>query len=120
MDKLKPISLWTVKIIISVGFLLASSGKLFQSETVITMFREWGYFNVFYLIVGICELLLAILILVPKTSLYSAVGLFILMIGALGTHLLHDPLLEIVRPLVFMIFLAIVLYSEMKKGEVKI
>lgn len=120
MEKLRSIFLWTLRGIISLGFLLASSGKLFQSEAVINMFQEWGYVNGFYLLIGICELLLAILILVPKTSLYSAIGLIILMTGALGTHLLHDPLLEIIRPLVFMVLLAAVLYLEMKKREVKI
>jgi len=117
MKRGKRILCWTLKAIVALGFLLASLGKVTQSEPVIEMFRAWGYFDGFYLIIGILELSLAILILIPKTSRYAAIGLFLVMIGALITHLINDPLVEIIRPIVFMMFLAPIIYFQWNKGK---
>ena len=112
MKKFKLYSLWISKVIISLLFILASIGKLAKNESVIQMFKEWGYVDGFYFIIGLLELVLAILLLIPKTALYSAILLFILMIGALFTHLTNDPFLEIIRPIIFMIFLAIIILLQ--------
>ena len=92
--------------------MLASSGKLARNESVIQMFHDWGYFDQFYLIIGILELLAAILLLIPKTSIYAAIFLIILMSGALITHLIHDPLIEMIRPGIFMVFLGLIIYLQ--------
>lgn len=109
MEKLKPYLLWFIKIVISILFLLASIGKLTSNESVIDMFREWGYFDGFHIAIGMLELILALLILIPRTSLYAAISLFIIMIGAFFTHLLNDSLIELSRPIVFMLLLSIVI-----------
>jgi len=115
MKKLKLYANWSLRILVSVGFLFASLGKLLGKETVILMFQKWGYFDGFYFIVGISELVLAILILIPKTAFYSAIGLFIIMIGAFFTHLIHDPILQLLRPSLFMLFLLLIVYLEREK-----
>ena len=115
MKKFKPYLLWIINILISLLFILASIGKLSNNEAVISMFNEWGYFDGFHLIIGFLELSLAILLLIPKTSLYSAILLFGLMIGALVTHLINDPIGEILRPLIFMTFLSIIIYLQRNK-----
>jgi hypothetical protein len=91
---------------------MASSGKLAQNQVVIDMFHNWGYFNGFYMVIGILEFVLAILLLVRKTSLHAAVSLFVIMIGALITHLIHDSIGNVIRPLVFMGFLGVIVYME--------
>ena len=115
MEKFKPYLLWIAKIIISMLFLLASIGKLSKNELVIKMFHDWGYFDGFYFMIGLLEFILAILLLIPKTSLYAAVLLFILMIGALITHLNNDPFVEIIRPIIFMSFLSLIIYLQWDK-----
>ena len=112
MSKFNRYLSWILKIIISIGFMLASSGKLARNESVIQMFHDWGYFDQFYLIIGILELLAAILLLIPKTSIYAAIFLIILMSGALITHLIHDPLIEMIRPGIFMAFLGMIIYLQ--------
>lgn len=107
--------LWFFKVILSILFLLASLGKLTNNEAVIEMFSNWGFFNSFYLIIGVLELSLAILLLIPKTSLYSAISLFVIMIGALITHIIHDPISQIIRPLIFMALLSIVISLQWLK-----
>ena len=117
MDKFKLYLLWTFKIIISILFLLASTGKLAQDEAVIDMFRNWGYFNGFYLIIGILEFSLAILLLFHKTSMYAAIALMVIMIGAMFTHFIHDPIAEVVRPLIFMGVLCAIVYLQHSMGS---
>ncbi len=117
MNKIKPYLLWALKIVISLLFILASTGKLTANEAVIEMFRNWGFFDGFYLIIGIIEFALAILLLIPRTSLYAALSLFVLMIGALITHLINDPISEIIRPLIFMILLATIIFFQWNKRE---
>lgn len=59
----------------------------------------------------------AVLILIPKTSFYAAIGLIVIMIGALITHLMHDPIGQIIRPSVFMLLLGINLVLLRKGGN---
>ena len=109
--------IWSLRILLGLGFLMASLGKLSRSEVVIQMFQEWGYFQHFYIIIGILELSLAILLIIPKTSVYAILGLIVIMIGALITHLLHDPPLEMLRPIVFMVLLLVLFYLQKGKRQ---
>ena len=115
MKSIRPYMLWISKITLSILFLLASLGKLTQNGAVIDMFTSWGYFDGFYLIIGVLELSFAILLLIPKTSMYSAIALFVIMIGALITHLIHDPIDQIFRPLIFMALLSGVILLQRRK-----
>lgn len=115
MKKLHLYLLWISKIIISVLFILASIGKLTNDPSVIQMFQEWGYFKGFHMIIGVLEFVLAILLLIPKTSVYAGISLFVLMIGAMVTHLLNDPITEIFRPAIFMFLLTIIVYLQWDK-----
>lgn len=93
---------WTLRVMVSLAFLFASLGKLSQNEAVIEMFSNWGFPNGFYFIVGLVEILLAIGLLIRKTLKVSLLGLGILMIGAAVTHVLNDPIIEVIRPLIFL------------------
>ena len=55
MKKAKLIFNWILRILISLGFLLASFGKLSNNPKVLTMFEDWGYPNDFHLVIGIFE-----------------------------------------------------------------
>ena len=109
-DRTKMIINWIARAIIAIGFLLASIGKLTSNPQVIGMFENWGYPTRFYLLIGILELVGAILILIPKTVFHTAIGLFIIMIGAMITHIVSDPIINIIRPLVFMSLLSLIIY----------
>ncbi len=110
MKKGQKILSWIVRILISIAFLLASTGKLTSNEAVIEMFNNWGFPNGFYMVIGVLELLLAILLLVPKTMKVALFGLAILMIGATITHLLKDSIAQMIRPLLFLALLFVVYY----------
>lgn len=105
MKKYKLVFSWILRILIFLGFLLASAGKLTNNPQVIEMFENWGYPNGFYFFIGILELLLAVLLLIPKTLKIAIFGILIILIGAMATHILNDPLLEVIRPTVFLVLL---------------
>ncbi len=105
MSKSKLIVSWTLRILISIGFLLASLGKLTNNPSVIEMFQNWGFPNGFYFIIGLIELLLAIAILIPKVLKYAMIGMTSILIGAMGTHIVNDPIGQLIRPILFLIAL---------------
>lgn len=74
------------------------------------MFRHWGFPDKFYLAVGVLELLGAIGLLISRVSGYAAAGLIVLMIGAAATHIINGEGLQVLRPLIFIVFLALVVY----------
>jgi len=108
MNKSKVILSWILRILVAIGFLAASLGKLSNNPQVITMFDQWGFPDGFHFVIGALEFIFAVLVLMPKTLKVALIGLFVLMIGALFTHILNDPIQEVLRPLVFMILLGII------------
>ncbi len=115
MKKWKSVLSWVLRILVSLGFLLASLGKLSSLPEVINMFENWGYPKPFYFIVGILEILFAILIIIPKTIKMALIGLGVLMIGAVMTHLINDPVGELIRPFIFIFLLTGVYYLNYYK-----
>ena len=105
---------WLVRILLALAFTLASLGKLTSHPGVLEMFTRFGFPDGFYLLIGVMELAGAVLILIPKTRKVAVMILAIIVVGATGTHLIHDPLTELIRPLVFAVFLALAWYLPRK------
>ena len=102
--------MWIVQILLAAFYVLAASGKLMSRPQWIEMFRNWGFPDKFYLVIGALELVGAIGLLIPRTAGYAAAGLILLMIGAALTNLIHGDGLQVLRPLIFMVFLTLVVY----------
>jgi putative oxidoreductase len=109
-SRLKSVISWIVQILLAVFYLLAASGKLMSRPQWIGLFRNWGFPDKFYLIVGVLEVLGAVGLLIPRLAGYAAAGLIVLMIGAAATHLINGEGLHVLRPLIFIVFLALVFY----------
>ena len=122
-SKLKSVISWTLQILLAAFYALAAYGKLISRPQWIALFRNWGFPERFYLVVGVLELFGAIGLLIPRLVGYAAVGLIVLMIGAAATHLLTGEGLQVLRPLIAIVFLALVVYlrrpwaSRNKKRE---
>lgn len=116
MNKTQKNIWWALRILLSLGFLAASLGKLTQNPAVLDMFAQWGYSPTFALIIGALELMLGVLLLVSKTSFYAAIGLLGLMAGAAVTHIMHDSMGELLRPAIFSLLLAGVVYLEKRNS----
>lgn len=79
---------WLVLIGAALFFLAAGGRKLFNDPSMIALFRDLGYPDWFRYVVGAAEAVLAILLLVPRTSLLAAAGFIVLMTGAAVSELL--------------------------------
>ncbi len=94
---------WIFIVLLALGFLLASLGKLTGGQT--AMFSNWGYPEWFAIFIGIAELVGVIGLLIPKTTKLAILGLTAIMLGAAYTHLANGEDLQIIRPLIFSILL---------------
>lgn len=70
-------------------------------------FTRWGYPDWFRLAVAAAQLVGATALLVPNFRLAGVALLGVVLLGAIGTHVLHDPPLTALSPLVVM-FLVLV------------
>ena len=96
-QKLKIILLWTLQILLALLFLAAGSGKFMAAEVWQQKFLSWGYPNNFYLIIGVVETIAAVFLLIPNFTKYAAVFLFVVMLGAMLTHLFNQEAPELLR-----------------------
>lgn len=76
------------------GFLLytvvASPPKLMGNPQAVEGFIKYGYTDGFRLFIGSCEFLGGIALLIPRLAFWAACGLFIIMLGAVYTHVANN------------------------------
>ena len=87
MKYLKIGGTWLLTLLLAVVMAGPGSQK-FTSNTWQRMFRQWGYPDGFYLVIGAVEVIGGIALLIPRTASYSAIMLAIVMIGAAATQIL--------------------------------
>jgi putative oxidoreductase len=85
------IAAWVASALLFVLYtVVASPPKLLGKPEAVEGFIKYGYSDGFRLFIGTCEFLGGIALLIPRLAFWSAIGLFIIMIGAVYTHLTHD------------------------------
>ena len=114
---------------ILISVVIMSMMFIYSSMTIFLMpgwsdqFAVWGYSQFFLYFIGSVELIIAVAVFAKPTRIYGLLGLIIIMIGALYTHLTNDQPDEIYAA-IFMLFLAvsslILIWFEDKidKGEI--
>ena len=75
------------KIILAAAFVFAGGAKVFRAKPLVEQFKEFGLPNFAVVLVGTLEVLGAIGLLIPSLTLYAAIGLALLMFGAVYNHL---------------------------------
>jgi|SRR5215813_9044812 len=106
----KSVISWVAQILLATFYVLAASGKLMSRPQWIELFRNWGFPDKFYLVVGVLEMLGAVGLLIPRLAGYAAAGLIVIMMGAATTHLINGEGLQVLRPLILIVFLVLVIY----------
>ena len=106
----KNITSWIIQILLTGLFLMMGGGKLMSDPEVVANFTRWGMPDNFYLVIGIFEVLGAIGLLIPRLAGPAAIGLILIIIGALFTHVNRGEMGMAVVPLVTMILLGAVAY----------
>ena len=90
-DKTRNIITWIVSGLLGVGFVLAGAAKFLQAEAAAESFRHFGLPTGLVPLIGICEIAGGIGVMVPRLAGFAALGLLLIMLGAVYSHLTHDP-----------------------------
>lgn len=75
--------------ILALVFALSGAAKLAGLEFEVQAFARWGYPLWFMVAVGAAEVTGALALLVPRLQALAAAALSALMVGAIGTHVIH-------------------------------
>lgn len=91
MTKLKKYGLWAVMILTGLAFLAAGTAKLMGVPMVHHSFEVLGLPAATGYFIGACEIAGAIGLFIKRLSSLAAIGLAIIMVGAMYFHLNYDP-----------------------------
>lgn len=107
------LGLWALSGLLAVFFAGGAIGKLVGSQEMVEAFHAWGYPTWFMYVIGASEILGAILLLLPRKNMlgaplrfWGAVSLAVIMVGAVGTHIVHAEYVGILFPVGLIALLA--------------
>ena len=108
----KEIAAWLLALWLCYIFFRAGIAKFDDSSGWSRAFRGWGFSVWFRVLIGVLEVIGALLLLVPRTVVYGTITIGVIMIGAAVTQLMqHRP-----HPAAYMMLaLATVLFALRRK-----
>lgn len=115
VSKAKVVAGWVLAALLAAAYLLAGTGKLTGAAA--PMFEGWGYAAWFATLIGVLEVCGAIGLLVPWTTRYAVLGLTVIMLGAIYTHLANGETLQVLRPIIFLVVLWLIWWLRGTPGE---
>jgi hypothetical protein len=95
-----------VRIALAGFFLLLAWKNLSGDAQMVADWQRWGYPDAFRRATAIAQVVGALLLIPTATCFAGGVLLAGILLGALATHLWHDPLLASVSPLLFLVLVA--------------
>lgn len=104
------IALWVVALILAALFFV--SGAALFIGRMDALILQWGYPVGVAAMIGILEILGAIGLLFRRTAGWAAVGLMLIMLGALWSHATHREYLAMITPTVGFIALTFVAWGR--------
>lgn len=104
------VALWAVCAVLALLFFVAGAAKFVG--TMNEAFVAWGYTAEFAAMIGILEILGAIGLLVRRAAGWAALGLMVLMLGAIWTLATHGKHVEMITPIVVFVALAFVSWGR--------
>lgn len=100
------ILVWAASVVVALGIGLAGIAKFVGPGHWQELFRSWGYPQWFSLVVGALEIAGGIALLIPRLALYGALVLGAVMLGAMGTLLIHPTAhFGITMPTIYLILI---------------
>jgi uncharacterized membrane protein YphA (DoxX/SURF4 family) len=106
--------MWVLSILLACLFLFAGLSKLLTPEK---MLAQWVYARWFLTVIGVCETLGGIGLLIPRLAALAALGLCGIMVGAIYTLVSHHLLKELPVPIVVLILLIVVMSLRRKETK---
>jgi putative oxidoreductase len=114
MSKGQKIAMWIISGLLAALFLFAGLPKLLMPAK---MLAQWVYAPWFLTVVGVCETLGAVGLLIPRVAMLAAAGLCGIMIGAVYTLVAHHMNKELPVPIIVFILLVLVIFLRRKEGR---
>jgi len=111
--KTKNIIGWAIAVLLSLAFLMTGISKLTGQEEMVLNFEKWGFPLAFMYFVGASEIAGAIGLLITKFRGLASIGLVLLMMGAIGTHILNSE--AFIPPLVLLLLTGTLIW--LRKNE---
>jgi uncharacterized membrane protein len=105
-----------LRILLSLGFFAAGITKFLPASNWHARFAGWGYAPWFVPVIGILELLGVLGLWVPGLARPAAGLLAVILMGALYTNVTHPPLVEAIRPAVFLVLLGAMYIAAGERG----
>lgn len=102
------IALGVVSYLLAFVFLGAGVSKLSGMEMHADNFAAWGYPAFFMFVVGAVEAFAAILIAIPRTRFFGALDLVVVMLGAIGTHVMAGEVAMLPGPVLLLALASVV------------
>lgn len=116
--KARGIGAWILAGLLALFFIGVGAGKLAAVDAVVENFEDWGYPAWSMYAAGVVELAGAMLLLFPDGRIAGAslrfwgtAVLAVVMVGALGTHLVHVGNIDALLPLALLAGLAVLAKS---------
>ncbi len=119
MGKGLTVLMWVCTLLAAIGFIVAGLPKILQIPAWVSSFEEWQYPAWFLIVVGIWEVIGAVSLLVPRTTVWGAIWLMPIILGAAYTHIRFDPLPELFRPLIFLILISVAAFLRRRSQKMK-
>jgi uncharacterized membrane protein YphA (DoxX/SURF4 family) len=114
MSKGQKIAMWIISGLLTALFLFAGLPKLLMPAK---MLSQWVYAPWFLTVVGVCETMGAIGLLIPRLAALAAAGLSGIMIGAVYTLIRVHQLNQLPFPIVAFILLMLVIFLRRKESR---
>ena len=102
---------WVVlvlRVLLAAFFLLMAGRNLLGDATMVADFQRWGYSDGFRTFTALIQIVGALALLLPWTSFYGAALLGGVLLGAIATHLRHDPPMTALSPATFLVLVGFV------------
>jgi uncharacterized membrane protein YphA (DoxX/SURF4 family) len=112
MSKNKKAYVWTASVLVAFQMLFAGLPKIFGGQDWTRNFELWGYPDWMRIIVGLVEVAGAILLVVPRFSLFAAGALTVIMAGAMYTQFIYGSFREAVIPMILFLLLASIVIAR--------
>jgi putative oxidoreductase len=95
-------ALLLLRVALAAFFVFAAARNLAGDEQMATDFARWGYPAWFRASVAVLQVVGGVLLLLPASAPWGAAVLSVVLVGAVGTHLVHDPPASALAPLPFL------------------
>jgi putative oxidoreductase len=102
----------TLRILLSLGFLAAALTKFLPHSGWQERFAAWGYPVWFVPVIGSLEIFGVLGLWVPRVSQQAMILLAIVLLEASYANLSHPPIMQAVRPILFLILLAALFVTQ--------